>query len=529
MIILVNSGSGNLGNYLLNGNDNKRDHEKIKIIDGNFELSQNISNNLKYKDSHFHFILSTKEKLDNEKLESIYEDFKTELLDAYSDDEVNISAVIHNDTDHSHVHVMIPKINLLTNTKLDLYYHKRDVKRFELISDMINDKYNLESPKNTQQTSNDKFKKNTKNWKPDTATIKTKKDKQEFEELLLNHIEDSKDILFSNHNELMGYLENDLNLNISKVGYDYKVDDFYITLQHENSKQRLFSPLFNNGNLKYTLNENGEKIYEKCNFELTKSNQPNTDHSKQRAKNIREKLNKENQKYSQHIKKRVGKSREKARQRDTQNQNELSNFNNINNTTKSKHSGLSTNKNPKTRDYKSKKSIKKSNFTFVDYLGYSSKYHNDLLKVNNLNLIDVAIKYFKFELLKIKKDFGIIKNKNIGQNLFIYKNKENRYNFINPYNQNEKGGVVDFIQNQMLSKYPPSSDLIDKLSKSKFNDNLSQIKKNDLNCIIEDFKNKNLTSSFENIKTQSIYNSKNKEYPSPLIFPDIGLDLHPKY
>lgn len=442
MIILVNSGSGNLGNYLINGNNNNRDHEKIKVIDGDFELSQQISDSLKYKDKHFHFILSAKEKLDNEKLESIYDDFKKELLEAYEDDEVNVGAVIHNDTNHSHVHVMVPKVNLLTNTKLDLYYHKRDVKRFELISDMINDKYDLESPKNIAQSNTDKFKSQTKNWKPNTSIIKNKKDKLEFEELLLNHIDDSKDTLFSNHNELINHLQNDLNLNISKVGYDYKVDDFYITLQHENSKQRIFSPLFNNSNSKYILSENGEKIYEKCNFESTRTNQQNTSHSKSRTDEIRRKLDKENQKYKLHIEKRIGGARKKAKQGNSKNQNKLLDFNNINSDVKSINNHISTNKNRKNKIKKSSK----SDFNFANYLHHSSKYHKDLLYINSLNLIDLAIKYFKFQLLKIKKDFAVISNKSTSQSFLIFKNKHNKYKYINPFDTKNSGGVVDFIQ-----------------------------------------------------------------------------------
>jgi hypothetical protein len=87
MIITVNSGSGNLADYLINGINNKRDKEKVFILDGDLNLSKKISENTKYKDKHFHIIVSLKNKYDNETATAIYEDFKKELFNAYSENE----------------------------------------------------------------------------------------------------------------------------------------------------------------------------------------------------------------------------------------------------------------------------------------------------------------------------------------------------------------------------------------------------------------------------------------------------------
>ena len=112
MIITVNSGNGNLADYLINGNSNNRDKEKVFILDGDLNLTKQIAQDTKYKDKHFHIIVSLKNKYDNESASKIYNDFKKELLNAYREDEVNISAVLHQDTNNTHFHCMIPKQNL---------------------------------------------------------------------------------------------------------------------------------------------------------------------------------------------------------------------------------------------------------------------------------------------------------------------------------------------------------------------------------------------------------------------------------
>ena len=52
MIITVNSGSGNLADYLINGINKKRDKEKVFILDGDLNLSKKISENTKYKEKN---------------------------------------------------------------------------------------------------------------------------------------------------------------------------------------------------------------------------------------------------------------------------------------------------------------------------------------------------------------------------------------------------------------------------------------------------------------------------------------------
>ena len=429
MIITVNSGGGNLGNYLVNGRGGKRDKSKTAILDGDFKLSQEISNSSKYKDKHFHFILSTKEKLSNEKMENIYLDFKKELLDAYNEDEINISAILHQDTDHSHVHVMIPKMNMLTNRKLDLYYHKRDKKRFSLITNYLDEKYNLQ-PATLKMDKNKKLNSQIKNWKPNTSIIKNKKDKLEFEKLLVKHINDSKNLIYSNHDELILHLKNDLKLNITKVGYDYKEDDFYITIQNENSKQRVFHPFFNNDKLKYTTNTNGEKIYEQLDIQSATANYKHPKQCEQGIKSIRGQLDKENQKYRDRIEKRTGTARKKAQQGYIQNQDSLYCSSDINNIHESINNTISKNSNKirKNRDY-SKTNTKLLN---TNYLYINNVLHEKLEQLNKTNPTQIATKLLNYKLTKSDEKYNIISDKSTNSNHIIYKTAKGVYNFLNP-------------------------------------------------------------------------------------------------
>lgn len=109
MIITVNSGGGNLSNYLLYGNNNSRDRSKIVVLDGNAKLTDSLSKSVKADDKHFHFIVSANGKKSDEEMLAIYQDFKKELLHSYSKDEVNIFAVLHQDTNNSHIHIQVPK------------------------------------------------------------------------------------------------------------------------------------------------------------------------------------------------------------------------------------------------------------------------------------------------------------------------------------------------------------------------------------------------------------------------------------
>jgi hypothetical protein len=419
MIITVNSGSGNLADYLINGINKKRDKEKVFILDGDLNLSKKISENTKYKDKHFHIIVSLKNKYDNESASKIYNDFKKELLNAYREDEVNISAVLHQDTNNTHFHCMIPKQNLLTNTKLNLYFDNSDRKRFELIRDYLDTKYNLESPTIKNLKPIDKTNAITKNWKIDTNTIKTKKDKSQFEQELLNQI-NSNLHHFKTHTELLDYLKE--NITIEKFGYDYKNDKFYATIKHQSgTNQRVFSPLFNSGDLKYTLNENNEKVYEKFDFENFLYSKKEVDFSSNKLLKLREKLDIENEKYKTHIENRLSKSRQKA----------LNKLNNISISNEDKKISITSN-------------ITENKYP--TFISQSKEFFEDLENINKSDISKIATHFFNYKEIQREDNFSIIQNEKSNDLLLIFKDKKHNYKFLNPLTK-MTGDGIDFLLN----------------------------------------------------------------------------------
>jgi hypothetical protein len=418
MIITVNSGSGNLADYLINGINNKRDKEKVFILDGDLNLSKKISENTKYKDKHFHIIVSLKNKYDNETATAIYEDFKKELFNAYREDEVNISAVLHQDTNNTHFHCMIPKKNLLTNTKVDLYFDKRDRMRFELIRNYLDTKHNLESPTIKNLKPIDKTNAITKNWKIDTTTIKTKKDKAQFEQEFLNQIHLNMNH-FKTHNELLKYLEDNMNI---KFGYDYKNDKFYATIKHESeTKQRIFSPIFNSGALKYTLNNDNEKVYEKFNFEDFLYSKKEIDLSNNKLLELREKLDIENEKYKTHIENRLSKSRQKA----------LNKLNNISISNEDKKISITSNL---------------TENKYPTFISQSKEFFEDLENINKSDISKIATHFFNYKEIQREDNFSIIQNEKSNDLLVIFKDKKHNYKFLNPLTK-KTGDGIDFLLN----------------------------------------------------------------------------------
>ena len=439
MIITVNSGGGNLSNYLLYGNKNSRDTSKITILDGNAKLTDSISKSVKADDKHFHFIVSANGKKSDEEMRAIYEDFKKELLYSYSKDEVNILAVLHQDTDNSHIHIQIPKLALLTNTKLDIYYDKRDRRRFEVIRDYLNLKYN-ETPPSIPNKSNP-----TKNWKYNPTAIKNKKEKLEFENMLLDNLYDNRD-KFSSHEELIKYMKEDLKLNIKKIGYDYKRDDFYLTINHTDNKksQRIFSPLFNDGKSKYIMNRDGEKEYQKHEFITTPLEKQREIKKKESLEVIRTKLDKMQEIEKSRIDKRLGRMKPLAKER-------------VNSTKKDMQSPPMQTA-PKPSPIKYKDSLKKESSLENDAHQFQL-----LQELKQINLAEIAVKEYGFKFTQRSETSDIIEDTETKKKLLVFKD-EDGYKYINPHNKQERGDIANFLhKSAKVGMYGAMLDLINPL------------------------------------------------------------------
>jgi len=246
MIININSGSSGWGNYVINGTKKKpRDKSKVELLDGDISLGDYYSKNNKYEDSYYTVVLGFKGKPSKEVIEGAYNDFKEHFFKGFKEDEYHIDAVIHYDTDDTHIHARIPKQNLLTNTHLQLYYHKIDKPRKELIQDYISLKYGFDIARETnREIVKEQSHEHITKWReergqePFNFSNKKNKDKAQSEInkyisglITSNLIEKRKDITT--------VLE-ELGLEVVKDnGLDLKKDFAYITVQNETGKMRV--------------------------------------------------------------------------------------------------------------------------------------------------------------------------------------------------------------------------------------------------------------------------------------------------
>jgi len=154
MIISFKGAKSGWAEYVINGTKDKpRDKAKVKVIDGDPELTKAIYNRTSYIKNYTSGIISFENKdITDKEIEKIYTDWKKEFFHGYKEDEYNICAVLHLDTEHKHIHFCIPHLNLLTHTQNNYYYHKIDLKRASLLQTYLNIKHKETNPIDREKT-----------------------------------------------------------------------------------------------------------------------------------------------------------------------------------------------------------------------------------------------------------------------------------------------------------------------------------------------------------------------------------------
>lgn len=175
MLARVSSGKTGIVEYLVDGiksgRELSRDELDLRVcIDGNLELTEEIINQYnetKDSDAYLHITLSFGERdIERDVILKAYNDYKSYLMNAYSSDEYNVYAEIHypkvksyidKNTGESverfpHVHMVIPKTNLMTNNVLSPFgRYKDNIDYHDAIQESVNRKFNLESPYDNQR------------------------------------------------------------------------------------------------------------------------------------------------------------------------------------------------------------------------------------------------------------------------------------------------------------------------------------------------------------------------------------------
>jgi len=239
MIINVKSGSGGFAKYVLEGtNANPRDKSKIEAIGDPFFVEKIA----KLQGSgYFRILVSAEKKLSNAEMKQILDEALKNIFIGLNPDEYTYSAVLHQDTDHSHWHIIVSKKNLLTGQQLRLYMQGVDTKRFQALQDYIALKHNLKTIKETKQTTKSTkyaFEKQRaeRGQKPFIFTFinrkERKKTEQELHQLLKDNIKQ-----YNSLNEMKQFIEKNSNLKVVNNGHDRKKDFHYITVQDKNGKK----------------------------------------------------------------------------------------------------------------------------------------------------------------------------------------------------------------------------------------------------------------------------------------------------
>ncbi|HGJ7737681.1 TPA: LPD7 domain-containing protein [Pseudomonas aeruginosa] len=172
MIIRYGGGNDGIKDYLENGRKVDRHFSRDELdrripIEGDLNVTQAVIDSIDDhgQERYLHITMSFHEPdITEEKMVEVFQQYKRELMTAYGDDEFNIYAEIHwpkikeaynHQTEQMeprfpHVHVVLPKRNLLTGGFLDpCSMQQRSVKYFDAIQEKLNRDNGLSSPRNS--------------------------------------------------------------------------------------------------------------------------------------------------------------------------------------------------------------------------------------------------------------------------------------------------------------------------------------------------------------------------------------------
>ena len=253
MTINFSSAGGGWSEYVTERNaQNPRDKTKIEVIEGDFEFGDKLCKANKYKESYYRIVLAFKGKPSKEVMLKAYEEFKKKWFVGLNKNEYHIDSIFHFDTENYHIHIRVPKQNLLTNTHLQLYMHSIDMPRKQLLQDYISLKYDLPIAREKKKQLIQKNKKveYIKSWREKNKlppfNFTKRKDRQIQETKIFVYLKSGYDNkAFTSINDVKEELKKN-GLKIAKADYDRTAQAHYITVQDSKGKKlKLRGELFN--------------------------------------------------------------------------------------------------------------------------------------------------------------------------------------------------------------------------------------------------------------------------------------------
>ncbi|WP_062059564.1 LPD7 domain-containing protein [Cellvibrio sp. OA-2007] len=203
MIIRYGGGNAGIKEYLEGGRKMDRHFARDEMdtripIEGDLAVTQAVYDSIEDKgqDRYLHITLSFNEPdVTPESIAGVFQQYKNQLMTAYKDDEFNIYAEIHwpkikeaynhaSDTmeaRYPHVHVVIPKRNLLTGGMLNpVGMHEQSVKYLDAIQEKLNRDNGLSSPRDNPRVGNNHYESALAKYKEKEFKSKNGEVKQEI-------------------------------------------------------------------------------------------------------------------------------------------------------------------------------------------------------------------------------------------------------------------------------------------------------------------------------------------------------------
>ncbi|BCD61143.1 MULTISPECIES: toprim domain-containing protein [unclassified Nitratiruptor] len=257
---------GGIKEYLEQGQKGDRNKKDKRVpLYGDLNVTQKaylMANKKGYKEAYRNIVLSFEEdEIPIEKLQEIAEDFIKEYLKGYNDDEYVAYAEAHlpkqkinhrGEIRKPHIHIAIATYSPKLQQRLDLGDHKRRAREIELIKELIETKYNLQSLSNRRVIQEDR------SQIFDIEKYKTQNEKKKaIENYIYANIQH-----YNNLDDLINDLSQKLNAQI-KTSKNAKTPYISIKLPNEKKGIRLKGELFSQKHFhlaKQAILQNNRKI-----------------------------------------------------------------------------------------------------------------------------------------------------------------------------------------------------------------------------------------------------------------------------
>ena len=251
MIIQIKGSSGKgWRKYVTRGTDKKqRNPAKVKILKGDLIQGDQVVTLTNYKENAYLIVLSFKGRVNEEVVRAVVDEFEQHFMMGFDKNEYHLDAVWHRDTDDDHVHIRIPKMNLRTQTQLQLYFDKKDRNRVNAIRDYLDVKYQLESPLDNKLLIKEDRDFYIDNWRKEFGdspfAFTDKKSRVKVEQFITQSVLELHQAgLLETFDDVKNFIE-EQGVKITKVGYDKPKDFHYFTVENESGKMRIKGEIYN--------------------------------------------------------------------------------------------------------------------------------------------------------------------------------------------------------------------------------------------------------------------------------------------